>query len=196
MGVKLYDDAIVSKFKQWTQRTNIHIYSPSETKRIFEIIAEQSNDKPVGLPFIGLSRVGGYTILNTQMQPMTYDGLTLKANQKASLQLNAIPIQIDYQVDVYTRQLSEADDYVRNLVFNIINFPSLEVHVPYRDYDIKHKASIQLAAQEVADNSSIPERLITGQFTRLSLMITVNDAYLWDLRVRDNYSLDIITEIQ
>ena len=125
MGVKLYDDAIVSKFKQWTQRTNIHIYSPSETKRIFEIIAEQTNDKPIGLPFIGLSRVGGYTILNTQMQPMTYDGLTLKANQKASLQLNAIPIQIDYQVDVYTRQLSEADDYVRNLVFNIINFPSL-----------------------------------------------------------------------
>ena len=196
MGVKLYDDAIVSKFKQWTQRTNIHIYSPSETKRIFEIIVEQSNDKPIELPFIGLSRVGGYTILNTQMQPMTYDGLTLKANQKASLQLNAIPIQIDYQVDVYTRQLSEADDYVRNLVFNSINFPSLQVHVPYRDDDIKHKASIQLAAQEVADNSSIPERLITGQFTRLSLMITVNDAYLWDLRVRDNYSLDIITEIQ
>ena len=63
MGVKLYDDAIVSKFKQWTQRTNIHIYSPSETKRIFEIIAEQTNDKPIGLPFIGLSRVGGYTIL-------------------------------------------------------------------------------------------------------------------------------------
>lgn len=196
MGVKLYDDAIVSKFKQWTQRTNIHIYSPSETKRIFEIIAEQTNDKPIELPFIGLSRVGGYTILNTQMQPMTYDGLTLQANQKASLQLNAVPIQIDYQIDVYTRQLSEADDYVRNLVFNIINFPSLEVHVPYRDCDIKHKASIQLAAQEVADNSSIPERLITGQFTRLSLMITVNDAYLWDLRVRNNYSLDIITEIQ
>ena len=42
----------------------------------------------------------------------------------------------------------------------------------------------------VDDNSDVPERLIPGQFTRLTFGLTVDDAYLFDIRIRDNYLID------
>ncbi len=39
------------------------------------------------------------------------------------------------------------------------------------------------------DNSDIPERFVLGNFTRLSLGITIPDAYLWDIRVKDTVSI-------
>jgi len=47
-------------------------------------------------------------------------------------------------------------------------------------------------ANDVEDNSDIAERLISGQFSRLTLQINIDDAYLFDVKVRDNY---LITEI-
>lgn len=38
---------------------------------------------------------------------------------------------------------------------------------------------------EVQDNSAIPERLIHGQFTRFTMSIKIDDAYLFDVRIRD-----------
>ena len=43
------------------------------------------------------------------------------------------------------------------------------------------------------DNSEIPERLVQGQFTRLTLNLSIDDAYLWDFRVRDNYIICVDT---
>lgn len=43
---------------------------------------------------------------------------------------------------------------------------------------------------EVQDNSDIPERLIAGQFTRFTIGITVDDAYIWSVPIRDNLTLE------
>ena len=49
-------------------------------------------------------------------------------------------------------------------------------------------ANIRLTT-EVRDNSAVPERLIPGQFTRYTIGINIDDAYLFDVRTRDNYSI-------
>ena len=189
MSTKLYDDQLVAKLKNWSQKTKIQIFGPDETRRLFEVIADETEDKPIQLPIICLRRPGGYEILNMNKKPLTYDGLTKDATVDKSLQLNAIPINIPYQLDVYTRYFEEADSYMRDIVFNIINHPTFEISIPYNNANIVHNANIRIASN-VEDNSGIPERLIPGQFTRLTVNISLDDAYLWDARVRNNYFID------
>ena len=190
MSTKLYDDALVEKIKNWTQNTKITIVGPDESRRLFEIIADKTNDKPIQLPFIVITRNRGFQIQDFGLgkQPMSFDGLTLNANNEKASQLNSIPISIPYQVDVYTRYFEEADEYIRNLVFNFINFPKIEVTIPYNNENYKHVASITLDSN-VEDNSDIPERLVAGQFTRMTITFTIEDARLWDVRYRDVYQI-------
>lgn len=195
MSVKLYDDAFISKLQNWTKDTAVSITGPNESRRLFEVIADNSNDKPIKLPLIALRRVGGFSILNTGKRPLSFDGATLDANYEKASQLNGIPISIPYQLDVYTRYQNEADEYIRNLVFNIINYPKLDIVIPYNNENYTHHSNIRLAG-EVEDNSDIPERLISGQFVRYSMRIDIDDAYLFDVRYRDVYSVELSTEVR
>lgn len=190
MATKLYDNALLEKLRNWTQNTSITVVGPDETRRLFEVIADKNNDKPISLPLIALTRSRGYEVLDYGLgkQPMSFDGLTLNANYDQASQLNSIPIRLSYQLDVYTRYYEEADEYIRNLVFNIINFPKLIVNIPYNNENYKHSANIILNA-EIEDNSDIPEQLVSGQFTRMTLRFDVDDARLWDVRYRDVYSI-------
>ena len=185
MAVSLYDNALLEKIKAWSKDTKMTIYGVSDSKRLFETLADDSNDKPIQLPIISIRRSGAYKILNTNHKPTTFDGFTLEANYDRSTQLNVIPIEPSYTLDVYTRYMEEADEYIRNLIFNIINFPVLDIKVPYSNYNNIKRAYIKLR-EDVEDNSDIPERLISGQFTRLSLGLYIEDAFLWDVRTRDN----------
>jgi len=188
MSVRFYDEALVNKIKSWSKNTNLTITSPDETTRLFEITADENKDS-IKLPLIAIRRTPNIDLLLTNKKPLTFDAKTLEANEKKSLQLNAIPININYQIDIYTRFAEEADEYVRNFVFNIINFPKLMITLPYHDKDIKHVSNIRLQPT-ISDNSSIPERFVAGQFTRQTLAIFVDDAYLFDLRYRDNIVID------
>ena len=62
---------------------------------------------------------------------------------------------------MYTRYLYEADAYIRDLVFNLINHPVVNVTIPYKSINKVHSAKITLAS-DITDNSDIPERLIKG----------------------------------
>lgn len=206
MAIRFYDEALVSKIKNWVANTQIQITSPSETERIFEIIADKNNDNPIELPMICIRRAKGFKLLSTNKKPLTFDGLTLSANKyidnenkiiSKSLQLNAIPISIEYSIDIYTRKFQEADEYVRNFIFNIVNFPKLTVDIPFNNENIEILANIRIS-DSIEDNSEIPERIIPGQFTRFTLSLYVDDAYIFDIRVRNNYSLEtcVITDDQ
>lgn len=194
MSVGLYDKAFMDKLQQWTKDTKVQIFNPNDTRRLFETIADETKDSPIQLPIISLKRPGGFTILHTTKTPLSFDGATLDANNELASQLNAIPISIPYQLDVYTRYQNEADEYVRNLVFNIINYPKLDIVIPYNNEKYIHHSNIRLSG-EVEDNSDIPERLISGQFVRMSMRIDVDDAYLFDVRYRDVYSIEIDTDV-
>lgn len=195
MSVKLYDSALVSKLKNWTKDTSVTVLAPTEVRRLFEILADTSTEEKVALPIIALSRKGGFTILDRTKRPLSFDGMTLDANCRQAKQLNAIPISIPYQLDIYTRYQDEADELIRNIVFNTINYPKLTVTIPYNSEDYKHDANMRLGA-EVEDNSDIPERLISGQFTRMTLSFDLDDAYLFDVRYRDVYSMKLDIEME
>lgn len=192
MSVCLYDEALIKKLKNWTDKTQINIYGPEDSGRMFEVIGDNTDDKPVKLPIISLRRPGGYTILNPNKKPQTYDGFRIRstAGDEKMMKLGVIPIIISYQLDIYCRYLKEADALSRSLIFNIINHPTLEIIIPYNDINLTHNATIRVG-EDVEDNSGVPERLVPGQFTRLTLAVTIDDAYLWDARPRENLSIQI-----
>lgn len=194
MSVGLYDAAFLNKLLAWTKDTHISVLGPSDSRRLFEMVADNNNDSPIQLPLIALSRPSGFSLLHATKQPLSFDGATLSATHERASQMNLIPISIPYQLDVYTRYQNEADEYIRNLVFNIINYPKLEILIPYNNENRIHDSNIRIVG-DVDDNSDIPEHLISGQFTRYSLRIEVDDAYLFDIRYRDVYRLDIVTDM-
>ena len=186
MSLYFYDTALMNKLRYWTEKTNIHIYGPDETRRLFEVIADVNMDQKIKLPLLCLRRSGAYEILNINKRPLTYDGAIVSKNNNASTQYNAIPIQINYQLDVYAKYLQEADQYVRNLIFNIINYPTMKIQIPYGTQSyLVHYANLRVASN-VEDNSSIPERMVPGLFTRLTLDLNIDDAYLWNITNKED----------
>jgi len=188
MAVRFYDEALLKKFQKWTADTQVHLTGINETRRLFEVVADTTDDRPIQFPLIALSRNGGYTIQEKYKQPRSYNGNSLIVTTTSGAKLNAIPIGISYQIDIYTREFAEADEYARNIVFNIVNYPKLNIEIPYEDTGLTHDANIRLIT-DVEDNSDIPERLISGQFTRFTIGIDIDDAYLFDVRVKDNISI-------
>ena len=186
MSTYFYDIALLNKLRYWTDKTNLAIYGPDETRRLFEVIGTETNDSKIQLPLLCLRRSGGYEILNINKKPMSHDGKIVANKDGLSTQFNAIPIQINYQLDVYAKFLQEADQYVRNLVFNLINYPTMKIKIPYgEDSYLTHYANVRVAST-VEDNSSIPERMVPGLFTRLTLQLNIDDAYLWDVPVKSD----------
>ena len=196
MSLKLYDEALVAKIKKWINNSSsITLTSPDETRRLFESKADKSGDKPITLPLIAITRGKTITVQNTSKKPTTFDSATLFANENKVVSLSNVPIGLNYQIDIYTRYFAEADEYMRNFVFNIINYPTLNIEIPYNDINYTHTSNIRLLS-EIEDNSDIPERLIAGQFTRFTISITVDDAYLWSVPVRDTLTLETELEVK
>lgn len=192
MSLKLYDDALLKKLTSWTQDTAVSLTGVNESTRLFSTIADSKNDKPIALPLIALSRPGGFSIKDKYKQPRSHTGATVAQNDKKSAKLNMIGITIPYQIDIYCRYQDEADEYIRNIVFNIINYPNVKIEIPYHDLGIFHDCSMRITS-DVEDNSSVPERLITGQFTRYTIEFIIDDAYLFDVKVKDNVKITQIT---
>ena len=183
MAIYLYDEAVADKIRKWILDPNVVVTAPDETRRIFEYTADTSNDETVKLPLITLRRANTIEISNPHKHTKTFDGAVIVAGEKAIATLNVIPIQISYQLDIYCRYRKEADEYARNFVFNLINYPKVTVKVPYNGSHIEHDSNISLNG-EIIDNSDIPERLIAGQFTRYTLSFVISDAYLFSVPVR------------
>ena len=190
MAVKLYDDALLAKLRSWTTDTATQIYSKNDVKTIFGVESDKSGDKPIKLPLIVLKRVGGFTIKNTTKKMLVYDGKSIENKIDKSVQLNAIPIGISYTIDIYARYQEECDELVRNLIYNLIIFPDIYIELPYYSKHYQHRSHVSLL-RDVEDNSDIPERLSFGQFTRFTLSVSIEDAYLFDVRERNNYSINI-----
>ena len=195
MAFYYYDQALLDKLKGWVGDTNIRITGPEETRRLFQYRADINNDEPIQLPLITLTRNREVNILSTNKKPLVFDGLTLNSNEENSDQLNGIPISLSYTIDIYTRYERECDEYVRNFVFNIIKFPRLQIQIPYNNSNIRHDSNIRLEGS-VTNNSAISERLVIGQFTRFTIPIYIDDAYLFDYRFRPNYKVDYDIEVK
>lgn len=195
MAVKLYDDALVAKINHWIPSPGIQVLSPEETTRLLEIKEDQGKDNPIMLPFVALSRDRDIKILNRQKRLMSFSGMKIGTTEgEEVIQLNAIPIELGYQLDIYARTMQQADEFVRNFVFNFINYPNLNVVIPYNNVNYTHMSTIWLE-DTVTDSSDIKERLFPGQFVRFTLRLTVDDAYLFSVPISEPAEIVEITSV-
>lgn len=189
MAVSLYDEALVTMFNSWINSSGLQVLRPDETRKLLQTKAQQNNDKPISLPFIALSRDKEIRILETAKQSKTFRGIVLGKTEERSIPLNVIPIAINYQLDIYTKKIEEADEFVREFIFNIVNYPTLTIKIPYNDCDIEHNANISLE-DTIIDNSDIQEHLFYDQFVRYSIRFSIDDAYYFSLPVTKNVSIE------
>lgn len=196
MSVTLYDKAVTEKIKSWILDTDMTVFGPDETRRMFMYKADVSNDKPLKLPMITITRGRDISIRDRGKRPQSYMGKVFNSEKGVSDHLNAIPISIPYVLNIFTRTEEQADEYVRNFVFNIINYPTVSVKIPYNDSNLEYKSFITLG-DSITDASDIPERLIAGQFSRFVLSFVLNDAYLFSYnhrKIPNIVGVDIITQ--
>lgn len=104
-------------------------------------------------------------MLHPTKRTMSFDGMMLESDGKHTIQLDAVPISITYQLDIYTRHFDEGDELLRELIFKIINNPQLTITLPYNNQNLIQVCAMKMQGR-VEDTSSISERLFSGQFTR------------------------------
>ena len=194
-GTALYDEALLKKIKYWVSDLPITVTGVDETRRIFEYIADTTNDNAIKLPLITIRKRPTITLNSTNKKALTFDGWRKNNDGKRGDQLNGIPIHREYAIDIYTRHYEESEEYIRNFVFNIVNYPKLHIEIPYNDSKIIHNSNIRLEP-DINDNSDIPERLISGQFTRRTLLIYIDDAYYFDYRTKETWKVDPDVEVK
>lgn len=190
MAIRYYDEALAEKIQSWVKDPRLTILKPEESTRFFEMTLDNKLDKTLTLPLISISRDKNIEILNTHKQAKTFDGFSAVKSQSLAIPINVVPILINYQIDIYARHMSEADEYLRNFVFNFINYPKLEIELPYNDLKIRHKSNLHLDSN-ISDNSDIKEHLFPDQFTRFTLKIMVDDAYLFSTPAMSPTNLEV-----
>lgn len=201
MAVRYYDDILAAKLRRWNPSTELRVLKPSEVKRFFQLSAEDSGDQPLTLPCIMLSRNNDIELLSNVKSPKSYAGIklsprtsdikTLKAYSDipdSTMLLNAIPIKLQYQLDIYTKTAEEGDEYLRQYLFKLINNPTIKIIVPYNGIEAEQIANIRVLGS-VSDTSDISERLFSGQFTRWTLQLEIQDAFIYDVPYRRNWKL-------
>ena len=188
MSVRYYDEALVNKIKRWVIDPNMKILGPNEAKQMWRIESDRDFDKAMTLPLITLTRDGYCEVINTNKQALSYDGghIDIVSERKSGV-LNAIPIKLSYELSVYTRYFDEADEYARNFIFNLVNYPTVDINIPYQNANIMHRSKIYLN-NRVEDN--LNDKLVRDQFTRITLSLDINDAYLFSIPIYYNYEMD------
>ena len=172
MACRYYDDLIIAKLKKWVpENSHLRVLKPDETKRLFETMADDKQDQALKLPFIALSRNADVRLGTNIKNPKSYDGLTIAQNEDTTAQFNVIPIE-----------------YLRNFMLKLINNPLLKITISYNGIEISHTANIRVL-DTVSDTSAISERLFSGQFTRWTIQMELQDAFLFSIPYRDNYKL-------
>lgn len=191
MACRYYDDMLIAKLLKWLPTTsNLRVLNPSESKRLFELTADDNKDKPMILPLVALSRGKDIELLSTVKQPRSYDGLKLLSTDDCTYQFNVLPIKLVYDLNIYTKTADEADEYVRTFLFKLINNPVIKVRIPYNGTELEHIANIRVM-NNVSDTSDISERIFSGQFYCWTIQLEIQDAFLFNIPYRKNWKLCI-----
>ena len=201
MACRYYDDILVAKLKSWIpDPKKLRVLKPDETARLIKTMADDSNDKPVQLPVVALSRSKDIQLRSNIKQLKSFDGLRLysEADPKdipaSTAVFNVIPILLNYQIDIYTKTYDEGDEYVRNFLFKLINNPKLIIDIPYNNMNLQHTANIRVL-DTVSDTTDIAEHLFPGQFTRWTIQLEIQDAFLFNIPYRTNWVLHVDDEV-
>lgn len=175
MSVYLYDTAIIENLRKLTEDTRIHI-APSEN--VFTTVGKlEGTEDFVEMPLISITRTG-WSIKPPQ-HSQKFEGATYQYDVKKDYVQNIqmIPIQINYLMDIWTKTREENDLILRELIFYFNDHPTMQITVPY-DANYVHNFNIFFNS-DVEDNSDIVEHKNRGEYFRQTLSFYTDDAYLW-----------------
>ena len=189
MAIGYYDDAVTQKIKSWlADSSQLRVLAPDESNRLIQLRAEDSNDKPLTLPLIAISRNRDLEIESTIKQNKSFDGLVIGKDESAAttVHLNVIPIKTTYQLDIYTKKRIEGDEYVRQYLFKLINNPQIIIEIPYNNFLVKHTANLRVL-NTVSDTSDIPNHIFAGQFYKWTIQLELQDGFLFSIPQKKNW---------
>ena len=190
MAISYYDEAITQKIKGWlADSSKLRVLSPDESNRLIQLQAEDSNDDPLKLPLIAISRNKDIEIESAIKQNKSFDGLIIgKSAVGTTVHLNVIPVKTTYQIDIYTKKRIEADEYVRQYLFKLINNPQIIIEIPYSNYIVKHTANLRVL-NTISDTSDIPNHIFPGQFYKWTIQLELHDGFLFSIPQKQNWRI-------
>jgi len=193
MAISYYDEAITQKIKGWlADSSQLRVLSPDESTRLLQLQAEDSSDQPLKLPLIAISRNRDIEIESTIKQNKSFNGIVIGKDTESAttVHLNVIPIKTTYQLDIYTKQRIEADEYVRQDVFKLINNPQIIIDIPYNSANngcvVRHTANLRVL-NTVSDTSDIPTHIFPGQFYKWTIQLELQDGFLFSIPQKKNW---------
>lgn len=189
MSVYMYDEAIVEDLRLLLNDDRIHIVP---VDNVFRLIARLNEDN-IEMPLISLTRTG-WQLADNKPQMMKFDGALAGYDRRDNSlkRVQAIPIRIGYQLDVWTKTRKENDNILRELIFYYSTHPTLIVNIEY-GLDITHDFNIFFDA-DIEDNSDIVEHRNRGEYFRQTVSIYTDDAYLWKSSSRNPSIIDPVVE--
>jgi hypothetical protein len=189
MAISYYDEAVTQKIKNWlADSSKLRVLSPDESTRLIQLQAEDSEDQPLKLPLISISRNRDIEIESTIKQNKSFDGLIVGKNttNATTIHLNVIPVKTTYQLDIYTKKRIEADEYVRQYLFKLINNPQIIIEIPYNNYVIRHTANLRVL-NTISDTSDISTHVFAGQFYKWTIQLELQDGFLFSIPQKQNW---------
>lgn len=192
MSFSLYDEAVTNLILSRVKDNKIRVYKPDETKDLFATRADMNNDKPITLPLISIARDNNIEILDTNKQPLSFDGIKIQIEEQEDILLSRIPIKLNYQIDIWTKDQIDCENYVREFIFLLINNPVLTIFLPYNGTNLPQSCHLRLS-NDIVDNSKTDTHLYKGQYTRMTLSFEIDDAYLYSMPIKKNSYIDNIT---
>ena len=174
MSVYRYDEAIIKHFRDILDDNRISILPVEHAIRF----TAQLQKDDVRFPLISTTRLS-YSIRQSDVNftGLRRGGYQNRNSDGTNTFAQIIPIRIEYQMDIFTVDKRTGDELVRELVFHIMQNPTLQVEVPY-DLDMIHNFNIFLGA-DIVDNSDTIEHLDKGVRFRNTLTFYTDDAYLF-----------------
>lgn len=191
MAINYYDEAITQKIKNWlADSSKLRVLSPDESKRLIELSAEDTNDEPLKLPLLSISRNKDIEIESAIKQNKSFDGLIIGQDKQTetTVHLNVIPIKTTYQIDIYTKKRIEVDEYVRQYLFKLINNPQIVIEIPCNNYIIRHTANLRVLST-ISDTSDISTHIFPGQFYKWTIQLELHDGFLFSIPQKRGWKL-------
>lgn len=171
MSVYIYDKAITEKLKDILGDPRISIV-PFENA--FRKSGVDGDD--VTLPFVSISRQG-WSLTQQTKNITAYMVGKPKIKNNIHYTNAYLPIQIQYNLDIVTRNREENDELCRELILYIHRHPELIAEVTY--LGITQRFGFHwFLGNDVVDNSEISEFENRGQYYRSTLSMVVDEAQL------------------
>ena len=188
MSVKSYDEAIINRFRELFD-TNIVYILPVENAIRFEAQLTKDNIK---FPLISTNRLG-YSVISSQVNQAAKMIGSFKGrdDNNTNIYVQTLPIRIEYQLDVFTKDRASCDEITRELLFFFYQHPTLKAHFEY-GLNIDHNFNIFLN-DDVVDNSDTIEHINNGVMFRNTLTFYTDDSRLF--RRKNQTQGEIIADV-